>query len=357
MSIFSRFNKLFKPDSPSDPARDNSAAPASAPRTSALRVSGAELIRLRLEARDFTLTQIKAASAQTTGAHFTRLRGRGMDYLESRGYQPGDDIRSMDWRVTARSGVAHTKIYHEERERPVVALIDLSPGMFFATRGALKSVIAARSAALIGWSAVLHGDRIGALLFSPERHVEIPLTAGNRGALRLVRELAAIDPDQVNLKAPLGMSETKPSVETEANTFNSAMLRLRRVAHPGSLVFILSDFYNLDQESIHRLQQLRRHCDILAYQILDPLELSPPPAGRYAITNGTEQTVLDTRSAAQRNFYQDYFNSQHRKIETSLRQLEIPLLRLLTTDDIVAKLRTNLNDSKRKPVTGMEVAA
>ena len=117
--------------------------------TSAVCVSSEELIRLRLQARELRLDRRQAARSVISGAHSSRFRGRGMDYLESRGYQPGDDIRNMDWRVTARSGHAHVKVYQEERERPVVVMIDLGPGMFFATQRTFKSVIAARATALI----------------------------------------------------------------------------------------------------------------------------------------------------------------------------------------------------------------
>jgi uncharacterized protein (DUF58 family) len=273
-----------------------------------------------------------------------------MDYLESRGYQAGDDIRSMDWRVTARSGDPHIKIYQEERERPVVVLIDFSPSMFFATRNVFKSVIAARCAALIGWAAVQHGDRIGALLFTQDRHVDIPVAGGNRGALHLIRELVA-----TGSASAITSTATQPSKEsgkpassqvsasTSVTALSAALLRLRRIAHPGSLVYILSDFYTLDQDCIYRLQQLRRHCDIAACQILDPLELAPPPPGRYGITDGNRRTVLDTRNVKQRDYYNDYFTSQHRKINVSLRQLDVPLLRVLTTDNVVNKLRTGFS--------------
>ena len=125
----------------------------------ATRVTSRELIELRRHARKLDLTRRRPALAQLAGNHASRFRGRGMDYQESRAYQPGDDIRNMDWRVTARSGRAHTKLFQEERERPVVFCIDLGPSLFFATRGALKSVIAARAATLLAWAAAAQGDR------------------------------------------------------------------------------------------------------------------------------------------------------------------------------------------------------
>jgi len=300
---------------------------------SAVRVSSEELIRLRLQARDLHLNRRQQARSIIAGAHSSRFRGRGMDYLESRGYQPGDDIRNMDWRVTARSGHAHVKVYQEERERPVVVMIDLGPGMFFATQGAFKSVIAARAAALIGWATVRNGDRIGALLFNGGHHELKPL-GGQRGVLRLIRELVpAIDP-----------ANSVPA-QADSNHLNEALLRLRRVARPGSLVFILSDFYAIDTDTQRHLQQLRRHNDVIACQIVDALEMAPPPPGRYTVSDGTHTGMLDTRTRARRLAWENYFSAHHQAVYDVMTQCAIPLLRMTTSDDVAECLRKGLTSA------------
>jgi len=299
--------------------------------TSAVCVSSEELIRLRLQARELRLDRRQAARSVISGAHSSRFRGRGMDYLESRGYQPGDDIRNMDWRVTARSGHAHVKVYQEERERPVVVMIDLGPGMFFATQGAFKSVIAARAAALIGWAAVRNGDRIGALLFNGGHHELRPL-GGQRGVLKLIREL-------VSATDPANGART----HTDSNHLNDALVRLRRVARPGSLVFILSDFYAIDTDTRRHLQQLRRHNDVVACQIIDALEMTPPPAGRYAISDGIHTGTLDTRTAARRRAWEHYFSEHHHAVRELMMKCAVPLLRLTTSDDVAERLRNMTN--------------
>ena len=298
-----------------------------------VHASSDELVRYRLQARDLRLDGRQSARSAITGAHASRFRGRGMDYQESRVYQPGDDIRSMDWRVTARSGHAHVKLYQEERERPVVVMIDLGPGMFFATRGAFKSVIAARVAALIGWAAILNGDRIGALLFNGGHH-EIRPQGGQRGVLRLIRELVtATDP---------GLAMDSHAANTETSHLNEALLRLRRVARPGSLVFILSDFYAINEDTRRHLQDLRQHNDIVACQIVDALELEPPAAGRYAISDGVHTGLLDTRSAARRDAYSEYFANHHRAVSELMQQCAVHLHRIATTDDVAGTLRHGL---------------
>ena len=301
-----------------------------------VHVSSDELVQCRLQARDIRLDSRRPARSAITGGHSSRFRGRGMDYLESRAYQPGDDIRSMDWRVTARTSHAHVKLYQEERERPVVVMIDLGPGMFFATRGAFKSVIAARAAALIGWAAIQNGDRIGAFLFNGGHHELRPL-GGQRGVMRLIRQLVtATDPS----------AAMNQNIDVHGSHLNEALLRLHRVARPGSLVFILSDFYAIDADTRRHLQRLRQHNDIVACQILDAVELEPPPAGRYAITDGTETGMLDTRSVARRRAYADYFADHHQSLQQLMQQSAVPLRRIATTDDVAQVLRFGLASLK-----------
>jgi uncharacterized protein (DUF58 family) len=313
-----------------------------------VHVSSDELVRYRLQARELRLDSRRPARSAITGGHASRFRGRGMDYLESRAYQPGDDIRSMDWRVTARTDEAYVKLYQEERERPVVVMIDLGAGMFFATRGAFKSVIAARAAALIGWAAVQNGDRIGAFLFNGG-HQELRPLGGQRGVMRLIRQLVAATDPATALESA--------RIDAQTSHLNEALLRLHRVARPGSLVFMLSDFYAIDTDTRRHLQRLRAHNDIVACQIIDTVELSPPPAGRYAITDGAETGLLDTGSMSRRQAYTDYFAHHHRQVRQLMQQCAVPLQRIATTDDVAQVLRFALPNTRREANTPREALA
>lgn len=310
-----------------------------------VRPDSDELIALRRQAKGLRLAGRRYASSVLAGAHGSRFRGRGMDYQESRAYQAGDDIRNMDWRVTARAGHPYTKLYQEERERPVVLLLDLSPSMFFGTRGAFKSVVAARLAALIGWVTVAHGDRIGALLFN-SHHVEVPPQGGRRGVLRLIRQLVAATDPVAGMQA-----------EPHPDRLGNALQRLRRVARPGSLVFIISDFYAMDEETGKQLLHLRRHSDLAAIQIVDPLELTPPPAGRYGVTDGRRSGLLDTRSSRRRHEYIAWFEAHHRSVRELTRRRGIPLLQLSTSDDLVERLRSFLGNPRVSSAHETEGAA
>jgi uncharacterized protein (DUF58 family) len=299
--------------------------------SSSIQATTDELIKLRLHVKGLKLRGKQMANSVISGTHHSRFRGRGMDYLESRCYQPGDDIRNMDWRVTARTSTPHTKIYHEERERPVVVVVDLGPTMFFGTRNCLKSVQACRAAAMLGWATTTQGDRIGALIFNG-KHQELQPSGGQRGVLRLIRHLhQSSDPIK-------GLANS-----TDGNGLNHALKRLHRVARPGSLIFIISDFYHLNDETDQQLIRLRQHNDLVALQISDPLESAPPPSGSYGISDGSNSGWLDSRQKSDQAWLPHY----HQQVDELIERRAIPLLRLSTTDDVSTKLRQFLNSSKQ----------
>ena len=151
-----------------------------------VHVSPSTLIALRGAGESLTL-KASRISARQSGNYLSRFKGRGMEFDEARLYQPGDDVRTMDWRVTARTGKPHTKLYCEERERAVLTWVDMRPTMFFATRGAFKSVIAARAAALLGWSANRQGDRLGGLVFNADTHHELRPKRGKSATLKMMQ--------------------------------------------------------------------------------------------------------------------------------------------------------------------------
>jgi len=298
----------------------NSTKSASQPTTgSGAEVSLKELIALQLPAKGLRLVQHGTAANVLAGSHGSRFRGRGMDYAESRNYQAGDDIRNMDWRVTARTGQAHIKLYEEERERPVIVMLDLTPSMFFGTRGTFKSVQAANCAALIAWATVAGGDRIGALLFNGG-HLELSPQSGKRGALRLLRHL-------VSATHPSHGLATTP----HHHSFNQALKRLRRIVRPGSLLFIISDFYGVDEATDLQLLRLHHHHDLIAVRVHDVLEFAAPPAGRYGVSDGQQRSILDTHSRAQQQRYQHRIAEQHIQAQKLLDKYSIPQL-TLTTD-------------------------
>jgi uncharacterized protein (DUF58 family) len=254
-----------------------------------------------------------------------------VEFDESRPYQEGDDLRTIDWRVTARSGKPHTKIFREERNRPVLVWLDTGASMLFATRGAYKAVVAARMAALISWSAVAHGDQLGGLVFNESAHEEQRPRLGRRAALRLL-ELIVASPAW---RGRQGRSEPGPGAPGigELPPALAALDRLARVARPGSLVFLLSDFVALDQAFERKVRQLASHCDVQLVQVFDPIEAELPPPGRYRIAMGRRMQTIDTSDESLRQRYRADFERRRAQLRALARLPGIKLIPCASDDD------------------------
>lgn len=301
---------------------------------SPISVSQAGLIRLNGPARAIALDVLRVNSLQT-GAYVSHFRGRGMEFDESRPYQPGDDPRSIDWRVTARSTTAYTKLFREERERPVLVVVDLRSNMHFATRGCFKSVNAARAAALISWAAHHRGDRLGGLIFGDTSHRELKPRLGRRAALRFVHQLAEHQDWQAR------------GVPDGGQPLTQAMSALRRVARPGSLVVVVSDFIGFDRAAKSYLSSVARHNEVLAIFMNDPLERQLPPPGRYRIVSPNDELAIDTYAAAARRDYENEFSERSHDLEAFCHRYGIHLLPMSTDDDPVSTLQTALGRRSR----------
>ena len=273
--------------------------------------------------------------SRMTGEYLSPFRGRGMEFDESRVYQPGDDIRNIDWRVTARTGRTHTKVFRDERERPVFLWVDLRAPMFFATRGAYKSVIAARAASLLAWSAQQRGDRVGGLVFSDTEHRELKPQRGKPAVLHLINRLAS------HPAWDGGFGEAQPGAGLDAS------LRLRRLARPGSLVFLLSDFRDLGEAARRQLGRLAQHADVVLVFIHDPLEASLPPPGRYRVSDGRDVVVVDTRDRRLVAAYEERFREREAALLRLARRHRMVLAPCRTDRPLVASLQAGLGVSRR----------
>ncbi len=251
-----------------------------------------------------------------------------MEFHESRPYQPGDDIRTIDWRVTARSGRTHTKVYREERERPVLLWVDLCCSMFFGTRSCFKSVLGSKLASLLAWSSVQHGDRLGGLIFSEQEHSEFRPRSGRAATLHFIRKLTS---------HPAWDQSERVADNGEAGLL--ALNRLRQVARPGSLVVLISDFRFLQDSWRAHLSQLSRHNDVVLLYTHDPLEETLPPAGHYRITNGYSEIDIDSSNEASRQQYQQRFADHYQMLEQLSRQLHLHLVDASTNSDLLEVLK------------------
>lgn len=298
----------------------------------AVTVSPRDLIALR-SAGERLAVSVPRATAQRTGGYRSPFKGRGMEFEESRQYQAGDDIRNMDWRVTARTGAPHTKLYREERERPVLFGVDFRRSMFFATRGAFKSVVACRIAALLAWHGSHQGDRIGGVLWSGSDRRELRPRRGARGVLDLISALCQL----------AGRPGAAAGGARDAGDLGAMVTRLRRVAHPGSLVFVLSDFRGFPRSVQDQLAHIGRHSTLVLIMIHDPIEAELPVPGRYLLRDEDRELVIDTRSAQHRRQYQAQFRERCEAVGDFCRRVSGRFVMCPTNTDPVPLLRTRLS--------------
>ena len=298
-----------------------------------VRVSLSALIALHHDAESLSLKQGRIRSA-TSGGYRSPFKGRGMEFDEVRPYMQGDDVRTLDWRVTARTGRPHTKLFREERERAVLLWVDLRHTMFFATQGAYKAVRAAQVAALLGWRAVSLGDRLGALLFSETAHIELRPKHGKAPLLHMLSQIANHPAWQQQAAAT--------DVASAAHALSQTLVRLRRVAQPGSLIILISDFAHLNGQGSAHLAQLSRHSDLVLVDIHDILETELPLPGHYRVSDGAHFLTLATDDTHLRERYRQRFIQQQAMLQQLCRKYGMTLLSLTTAEDPLEALRLGL---------------
>jgi len=282
-----------------------------------------ELVALRGAAQGLNLRAHRPALARLQGGHRSAQRGRGLEFEEVRLYAPGDDARSIDWRVTARRGKPHTKMFREDRERPVWLLADLHPGLFFGSKRQLKSALLLRAAALLGWAASLGGDRLGAVLASGGAKPRIiPPRARQAGVLPVLQALVEAQP-----RAP---------GQPDLAGLGGALITLRRLVKPGSVVLILSDFSGLDEPAEVVLGGLAAHCDCRLLWIADPLESAGLPPGDYRV--GLPGRLWWLSGEGSRLPWRAAWAERERRLRELARRFNLPLTRLNTADDVSAVL-------------------
>ncbi len=249
------------------------------------------LLALRFAASRLNLFNRRLASSQLFGETRSRFRGRGMEFEEVRLYQPGDDIRAIDWRVTARTGKPHTKLFREERERPVHLLVDQRSSLYFGSALRFKSVLAAELAALVAWAALDNSDRIGGQVLGDQGQREVRARRNRHAVLQLLHDLV-----QANRALP------SPSPTTLS--LADALETCRRLTRPGTALFIISDFYDLDAAAEKSLHLLGRHADIRLVQVVDSLETDLPALGQVTLSDGQHRQRMAIDSAMARHFHE-----------------------------------------------------
>ncbi len=219
------------------------------------------------------------------GQYQSVFKGRGMEFAEVRLYQPGDDVRSIDWNVTARTGVPHVKRFAEERELTVMLMVDASASTAFGSVRQTKQALAAELGALLAFSAITNNDKVGLLMFSDQIEFALPPRKGTRHVLRVIREILSLEPDG------------------HGTDIDAALEHLRHVTKRRCVVFLISDFMAAGWKSALRVAS-KRH-DVVAIVLEDPREAELPAVGMIELEDSEtgERYVVDTNDRRTREAF------------------------------------------------------
>ncbi len=294
-----------------------------------------ELRRLKYLAKGFSFTPNQPANSALSGKNVSKLRGRGLNFEELRHYRPGDDIRSMDWKVTQRTGKPHIKVFTEERERNVFLAIDQRMTMFFGSSNKMKSVIAAELAALIAWQISDSGDRIGAVIYNDQQTKVIPAKRGKQHVINLLSEV-------LKKNHELSLNNSAHLQSDDSDSYNKMLARLNKVSSHNGLIILLGDGHGFNDKSTDFIKQLRQHNEVIACHIFDPLELKLPKMSQMIVSDGVQQIQF---SSEKKNFQKNYEAEIARQLESyvkAAKKYRIPLIEIDTISPVEQQLRKAL---------------
>lgn len=296
-----------------------------------ISISLNELLQLSDYAKKIPLPAFCARSL-LGGQHNSRLLARGMEFAESRRYQPGDDIRNIDWRVTARTGRTHTKLFTAEKERPIFLGVDMRSSMFFATNGIFKSIQAALISGYMAWGTVQQGDRLGGVIFDNQTILQHKPALGKRGVLPFLNGIAK------HTGLPL---KTYPASSLDSSsTMERAIVGLKQMARPGSLVFLVSDFRYFSPFAQNMLLQIAMHSDLYLCFVYDALEASLPKNGYYPVTDGINEHIINTYDKKSVEKYEQKFLERRKSAALLAQQPRVNFIEC-RTDEECLKVMTN----------------
>ena len=289
------------------------------------------------KARKSGLTHPSARSVKSTvsGKHRSSFRGQGLEFDSVREYVAGDDIRNIDWRVTARTGSPHLKIFKEERERHIVICVDMNSAMRFGTRNTFKSVQAAYVAALLGWSGISHQDRISACLFGdvPGGIHFLPPKRTRKSYCEMLKVLSA------------------PPAEHHNVSLEEVMAHVSMVSHTGSLIYFISDFMEIDKSFLHEpsINRLTRKCDVVFIGVNDQADKSIIPVGSVGFcASDSSKFYINTESAEGREAYAAKWEEHQRCLQDITTRLKISMVELTTESDVSRELILGLKNIARR---------
>jgi len=269
------------------------------------------------------------------GKHASKLRGRGLDFEEVRNYVAGDDIRNIDWKVTARTQKTHSRVFSEEKEKPALIVVDQSKSMFFGSEKKTKSVVAAELAALAAFRIQKEGDRVGGVIFADDGLDIVFPKRDRRNILRFLERIVTRNRNLENTQ-PVNFEVAQKEV----------FQKIRNIVSHDFLVIIISDFHRYSPEVIKNITYTSQHNDVVLFKVYDPMERQIPTA-KMIVGDAEKQVLVDgTRKSIKEKFEQG-FNADYESFETQMKKRRIPLILVDTVTDVDQQLKEILKGSKR----------
>lgn len=291
-----------------------------------------ELVALQYAARGFSLLGKQPSGSPLIGRCGTRLRGRGLSFEELRVYRPGDDVRSIDWKVTARTQKPHLRVYTEERERPVLLVVDQRLAMFFGTQCQMKSVTAAELAAIVAWQVVDAGDRVGVVAFNDSEVLEVD---PHRNRRTLIRVLEALVEQNIALRVDGG-------IQHDVGQLNRVLEGVARRATHDWIVVVISDFQGIDNDTRRLVKRIARHNDVIATLVFDAASVAIPSRRHFVVSDTHLQVQIDTGDAATRSGIAAIQSLRLERLDQIRSELTVPILSIDTSGEVARQLRQAL---------------
>lgn len=261
------------------------------------------------------------------GKHASKLRGRGLDFEEVRNYVPGDDVRNIDWKVTARTQKTHLRVFTEEKEKPALIIVDQTKSMFFGSEHKTKSVVAAELAALAAFKVAKEGDRVGGVVFG-DKGVDAVLPKRNRKNILFFFEKL------VKRNRELKDSSSKDFESGLQEVFQ----KVRNIITHDYLIFIVSDFHRYSDEVVKQISYMSAHNDVILAKVYDPLERDLIPV-KYVGGDGTNQISINGLDANVKKKFQAGFDSDYTSFESEMKKHKIPLFKINTVEDVSSQIQ------------------
>ncbi|MEM6696632.1 MAG: DUF58 domain-containing protein, partial [Pseudomonadota bacterium] len=288
----------------------------------------AHLRQLEGRAKALTFLPRQPAKSALNGRHASRVRGRGLNFEELRDYLPSDDVRSIDWKVTARTGKPHVRVFTEERDRPALIVVDQRMSMFFGSKLNMKSVTAAECATLAAYRILDQGDRIGGIIFGDETLAEIRPKRSRAALRQLISALA-----QANALLRADAPDVAPM------PMNDVLRSVAKIAPRNHLILVFSDFAEIDDTTRRLISGLCQHNDLILGLVSDPYADNLPENVQLVVSDGVLQVAVDTGDKATQSAVKDMAQGRIAEIMDWQRTLGVPILPLTTAEDSLAQMR------------------